>query len=42
MQINISRRKILINVVPKLHANKKNLTWADVTIAGALLKMNLI
>ena len=23
MQINISRNKILINVVPKLHANKK-------------------
>jgi hypothetical protein len=42
MQINISRRKILINVVPKLYANKKNLTRADVTIAGALLKMNLI
>ena len=36
MRINISRNKILINVVPKLHASKKNLDWTDVIIAGAL------
>jgi len=36
MQINISRNKILINVVPELHANEKNLDWTDVIIAGAL------
>ena len=36
MQVNISRDKILINVVPKLHANKKNLDQIGVIIAGAL------
>ena len=38
MQINISRNKILINVVPKLHANKKKSRLDRCNHCGGTLK----